>query len=121
MEKLKEEIDTVIDAKVSQLLEKEVKKMEVLMDSQRNLITNKVDSTLETKSRQIETMIDTKIAELKNVNIPIPSTKEQHRIILRIDALSEETQLLESIYQRKLDALDELKKSLLHQAFSGQL
>ena len=28
---------------------------------------------------------------------------------------------LNSIYQRKLPALDELKKSLQHQAFSGQL
>ncbi len=28
---------------------------------------------------------------------------------------------LEFIYKRKLAALDELKKSLLHQAFSGQL
>ncbi len=28
---------------------------------------------------------------------------------------------LESIYQQKLAALDELKKSLLHQAFTGQL
>jgi hypothetical protein len=34
---------------------------------------------------------------------------------------SEETQRLASLYQRKLAALDELKKSLLHQAFSGAL
>ncbi|HOB01058.1 MAG TPA: restriction endonuclease subunit S, partial [Casimicrobium huifangae] len=33
----------------------------------------------------------------------------------------EETQRLESLYQQKLAALDELKKSLLHQAFSGAL
>lgn len=31
------------------------------------------------------------------------------------------TQRLESLYQQKLTALDGLKKSLLHQAFSGQL
>jgi len=31
------------------------------------------------------------------------------------------TQHLESLYQQKLAALDELKKSLLHQAFSGAL
>jgi hypothetical protein len=35
--------------------------------------------------------------------------------------LSTKTQHLESFYQRKLAALDELKKSLLHQAFSGPL
>ena len=39
----------------------------------------------------------------------------------KLDALREETQRLESIYQRKLAALEALKKSLLHQAFSGQL
>ena len=32
-----------------------------------------------------------------------------------------ETQRLESLDQQKLVALDELKKSLLHRAFSGQL
>jgi len=34
---------------------------------------------------------------------------------------NEETQRLESLYQQKLNALDELKKSLLHRAFSGKL
>ncbi len=47
-------------------------------------------------------------------------TKTQ--IVVRLDLLvCEETQRLESLYQRKLAALDELKKSLLHQAFSGAL
>ena len=32
-----------------------------------------------------------------------------------------EIQRLESLYQRKLAALEALKKSLLHQAFSGEL
>ena len=32
-----------------------------------------------------------------------------------------ETQRLESIYQQKLAALEALKKSLLHQAFTGKL
>jgi type I restriction enzyme S subunit len=32
-----------------------------------------------------------------------------------------ETQGLEAVYQQKLTALDDLKKSLLHQAFSGAL
>jgi type I restriction enzyme S subunit len=32
-----------------------------------------------------------------------------------------ETQRLESLYRQKFAALDELKKTLLQQAFSGQL
>ena len=42
-------------------------------------------------------------------------------VIPVVMSVREETQRLESIYQRKLAALDELKKSLLHQAFSGRL
>ena len=49
------------------------------------------------------------------------STIEQQRIVKKLASLADETQHLESLYQKKLAALDELKKSLLHQAFSGQL
>jgi type I restriction enzyme S subunit len=51
----------------------------------------------------------------------IPSLSEQESVVATLSSLDEETQRLESIYQRKLAALDELKKSLLHRAFSGQL
>ena len=49
------------------------------------------------------------------------STTEQGRIVAMLDSLATETQRLESLYLEKLAALDELKQSLLHQAFSGQL
>jgi type I restriction enzyme S subunit len=52
---------------------------------------------------------------------PFPPLKEQNTIVERLGALREKTQRLESIYQQKLAALSELKKSLLHQAFSGKL
>ena len=52
---------------------------------------------------------------------PFPSVTEQKLIVTKLNALSDETQRLESLYQQKLTALDDLKKSLLHQAFSGQL
>ena len=47
--------------------------------------------------------------------------KMQNEVVQYLDALSVETQRLESLYQRKIAALDELKQSLLQQAFSGQL
>jgi type I restriction enzyme S subunit len=63
-----------------------------------------------------------KASLLKKIEISFPkSLDEQTKIVNQLDALSEETQRLESLYQSKLDALDELKKSLLHQAFSGNL
>ena len=51
----------------------------------------------------------------------LPDVKVQKKLTAQLDALHEETQRLQSLYQRKLAALDELKKSLLHQAFSGAL
>ena len=54
------------------------------------------------------------------ISFPV-ERKEQMQLVAKIDALREETQRLASLYQRKLAALAELKKSLLHQAFSGAL
>jgi type I restriction enzyme S subunit len=51
----------------------------------------------------------------------LPSVEMQEELSAKLDALSEETQHLESLYQQKLSALNDLKKSLLHQAFSGLL
>jgi type I restriction enzyme, S subunit len=61
----------------------------------------------------------TKLGELV---IPFPElSQEQERLVCQCDVLSAETQRLESIYQRKITALNALKKSLLHHAFTGQL
>ncbi len=49
------------------------------------------------------------------------STSEQQAVVSKLNDLDAETQRLEFICRQKLAALDELKKSLLHQAFSGKL
>lgn len=60
--------------------------------------------------------------KLGTLVIPFPKElKEQQKIIGRLNELCIKTRHLESIYQRKLDALEALKKSLLAQAFSGNL
>ena len=61
------------------------------------------------------------IADLRAMPIPVPPLLLQKAITDQITLLQTETQRLESIYQQKLSALDALKKSLLHQTFSGQL
>jgi type I restriction enzyme, S subunit len=59
---------------------------------------------------------------LYSIPIPIPNdVDEQARVVESIELLAGETQRLESIYQQKLAALDALKKSLLDQAFRGEL
>ena len=59
--------------------------------------------------------------ELYSVMIPVPPRECQQKIVETIDALVEETQRLARLYERKLALLAALKKSLLHQAFSGTL
>ncbi|MDP3089116.1 MAG: restriction endonuclease subunit S [Nitrospira sp.] len=61
------------------------------------------------------------LGDIKSYLIPMPPLETQRQIAEQLNALREESQRLESIYQRKLAALDALKKSLLHQAFSGAL
>ncbi|MEG3128363.1 restriction endonuclease subunit S [Pantoea cypripedii] len=51
----------------------------------------------------------------------IPPLNLQKKMAASLDVLLERTQDLEALYQRKIDALDELKQSLLLQAFSGKL
>ncbi len=60
------------------------------------------------------------IQKLKAHAIYLPSKEEQSKIVAKLDALQEQTQSLEAIYQQKNTALDELKQSLLQKAFSGE-
>ena len=53
--------------------------------------------------------------------IPFPKLPEQRRIAADLSELREETQRLARLYEQKLAALEALKKSLLHQAFTGEL
>ena len=59
--------------------------------------------------------------QIKDFEFARPSLGEQRHIADNLDALAAETQRLARLYERKLAALAELKKSLLHAAFSGQL
>ena len=59
--------------------------------------------------------------EIASVRLSLPSKEEQRRIAREFDSFASEAQRLASIYERKLTALEELKTSLLHQAFNGEL
>jgi type I restriction enzyme S subunit len=50
-----------------------------------------------------------------------PTMEEQKQIVNKLDTLSSETKKLEAIYTQKIADLEEMKKSVLQKAFSGQL
>jgi len=67
------------------------------------------------------------IPQINNYDIaPLPisfpaSKVKQKELVELLGAIKDESEALADLYARKISALDELKKSLLHQAFSGQL
>lgn len=63
-----------------------------------------------------------KASLLRTIEISFPrKVVDQRAILTTLDALYDETKHLESVYQQKLTALNELKQSLLLRAFSGHL
>jgi type I restriction enzyme S subunit len=61
------------------------------------------------------------LEKAKELLLRMPEVSIQDAVVKQSMEFEGETQRLESLYQQKLTALDDLKKSLLHQAFSGQL
>ena len=58
---------------------------------------------------------------LKELQIGYPDMNTQDAIAKKLNALTKETQRLAGLYEQKLEALESLKKSILHEAFSGNL
>lgn len=57
----------------------------------------------------------------KNQRFALPPLPVQRRIVETVDATQAAANLLHQFYTRKVAKLDELKKSLLHEAFNGRL
>ena len=55
--------------------------------------------------------------KLKEYIIPLPPLPEQSRIVAHLDAVRAETERLEVLYTEKLAGLDELRRSVLQEAF----
>ncbi|MEA2104412.1 MAG: restriction endonuclease subunit S, partial [Candidatus Cloacimonadota bacterium] len=58
---------------------------------------------------------------LSELHLALPSIKKQKVAIKNIKTLSGKIKKLETLYQQKIDNLDELKKSILQKAFRGEL
>jgi type I restriction enzyme S subunit len=85
------------------------------------LLSQPVQQRIRTKGTGA-TVQGIKASLLKLIEISFPkSLAPQEKIVSKLDDLREETQRLAAVYSRKHAALEALKKSLLHQAFTGAL
>ena len=61
------------------------------------------------------------IEDLRKLPVEAPNLNDQRKIAKEIISLRNKTKTLESKYQQEINALDELKKSILQKAFNGEL
>ncbi len=61
------------------------------------------------------------LAKIKAIKIPLPTPSEQRSVVSHLRNVMAESGRLDAVYKQKLNALDALKKSVMHQAFTGQL
>lgn len=61
------------------------------------------------------------IRDFRKIKVSTPSIEVQNALINKLDSIRPDLTRAEEIYRQKLLALDELKKSILQKAFSGEL
>ena len=79
----------------------------------------KIQTGLNTRTAAMPKLALTRLASIK-FHVP-KLIQTQNDFVQKFDAISAETQKLEAVYQKKLDDLEELKKSVLRKAFAGEL
>ena len=107
-----EQRTVLIRPKKNKLISKFLAHLILSKDVQEQLLSHSTGATVEHIN-----MKDIRAFKIYNLS-PL---KEQQTIVQNLEALLTETQKLEAIYQQKINDLEELKKSVLQKAFSGQL
>jgi type I restriction enzyme S subunit len=97
---------------------------------EKSLIPELVFSNLEGRYDEIRKITGDSGNDRRGLNMPLirsikfsypKKLSEQKEIISKLGNLRAETKKLEAIYQKKINDLEELKKSVLQKAFSGEL
>mgnify|MGYP000117166489 CR=1 FL=1 len=61
------------------------------------------------------------LQKIKDIVISVPEFSEQQFVVKKLLVMEKDVSRLETIYQQKLTALNELKQSILQKAFTGEL
>jgi type I restriction enzyme S subunit len=85
------------------------------------VLRQKINSSADIISSAAHGTLKINMDALKSVVVPVPPKEQQQNIVDRLNSFIEDVGSLELIYHKKLSAIDELKKSILQKAFSGEL
>ncbi|MEK6970883.1 MAG: hypothetical protein AABW68_04315 [archaeon] len=110
MEKLKKEIDDVLETKVSEHYQVMQKKLEALFDAQRELFRFKMDAQMDAKVKDMDEILNQKIEEIRRLNTA--TQEDLQRIKGQKMAV---TELMEDI-NGKTTQLDETRRMIMDDA-----
>ncbi len=107
MKKIKKEVDNQLEEKISEAITLETDKVRILFESQKTLLTSKVETELEDKAKEIESVVDSKVSELKELN------KEIKENIAEMELKREEQKKVVAEFESKLEELRTVKQELV--------
>ncbi|MEK6958014.1 MAG: hypothetical protein AABW99_03490 [archaeon] len=107
MQKLKDELDAILDAKIQERLRIEVKKIETVFDSQKVLLSNKIDMHLQSKADEIHKVVESKAREMEDL---YAKAREE---MLKVQREKQETQKMLSEITGKLEGLEMVKNRMI--------
>lgn len=115
MRRIRSELDTLIDSKVDERMNREQEKIRALFDAQKNLFSAKIASELKAKTLEVDELISGRIKEFKTLNDSI------QRNISTFDAKKQLAQDLLSSVSDKLADMEVTKKRMVSELSSEAL
>lgn len=107
MERIRKDVDAVIDDKISNAIKKETDKIKVLFDSQKSLLLDNIKNDLEAKGNEVVSVVEGKLIEIKEMG---ELTREN---LLEIKKESESNRQLQENIDKKLTDIDEIRSKLI--------
>ncbi len=107
IQRLKDELDAILDAKIQERLRIEVKKIETVFDSQKVLLSNKIDMHLQSKADEIHKVVESKAREMEDL---YAKAREE---MLKVQREKQETQKMLSEITGKLEGLEMVKNRMI--------
>jgi hypothetical protein len=115
MERIRDELDKVLDQKISEKMKVEIKKVEAVLESERALFYNKIDSHLESKAEELKNVIAAQSKQLQDVNAKAADILSKIQVEKKFNA-----ELLNSLNE-KIASIETLRSQMLSQLNQAQM
>ncbi|VVC00105.1 Uncharacterised protein [uncultured archaeon] len=115
MKQIKEDLNAVLDRKISERVQVESKKIETVMDSQRTLFYSKIDAHLDAKADELKRVLESKARQLEDVNAKLNDQ------ISRISAEKKFTSEILATINQKAASIDATRSQMISETNSSLL